>query len=236
MGLLTSRTVIKLLTGVAVARGIGSRAAPALALLATLPRAAMAVCIPIDLGMRRQRAADSIFACALGLALVCGDARATHAESVIHISINQPTSGTLSYNGSGGPLVGTNVTVDFFIGLDTPLNTDVTRTCVSCTLNFTTGPLTGTTSSMWIWDSGGSFTLTGGIDLDNNGTIGASDVPLNTQILSGTFGGATMSKVGSTFRVMGADLTDQKVTALTDFYGTASGETYSAGMNLKRIV
>src|SRR5262245_35176147 len=59
----------------------------------------------------------------------------------LDFNISAPTSGTLSYAGSGGALTGTNIEVGNVVGLSTPANSNVTSVCFSCVLNFTTGNL-----------------------------------------------------------------------------------------------
>lgn len=101
-------------------------------------------------------------------------------SATIDLVVIAPTAGSIAYNGSGGPLVGSNVAVDVVVGLDTPLQTGQTRTCFACVLSFATGNLTATDATSWSFGAGGSVTLTGGIDLDNNGSLGSGDIPLGT--------------------------------------------------------
>src|SRR5262245_22232626 len=95
------------------------------------------------------------------------------APSVMAMSLNfnvtAPSSGTVSYAGSGGVLTGTTIEVDSVVGLSTPANSNVTSSCVSCVLNFTTGALSaaggpgGSNSGWWSFGTGGTITITGGV-------------------------------------------------------------------------
>jgi hypothetical protein len=61
----------------------------------------------------------------------------------LDFNISAPTSGTITYGGSGGALVGSNIEVDNVVGLSTPANAGgVGALCISCALNFNTGALT----------------------------------------------------------------------------------------------
>jgi hypothetical protein len=87
---------------------------------------------------------------------------AQQASAMAHLDFDQILDGgTLSYNGTGGPLVGTNIRFDFIKGVDTPLNAGVELTCDNCTLNFSTGLNTYESTSTYMWTGGGSLTLTG---------------------------------------------------------------------------
>jgi RHS repeat-associated protein len=157
---------------------------------------------------------------------------AAGGQPVLDFIIPAPNSGSISYDGTGGPLVGTNVTVDRVVGIDTPLHPNETRNCVSCSLSFVTGSFAGYDSWTWQFGSGGWITLTGGIDLDDDGAIGAGDIPLGTVILSGLFNDGVVINPGGTFRIAGGSLTDEKVTTLTDYFGTPSGVAYEGGLNI----
>lgn len=154
------------------------------------------------------------------------------AQPLIDFQVIAPTTGTISYNGLGGPLVGTGIDVDSVVGLDTPLNDGVARACISCLLSFSTGHFAGSDPGAWYFDPGGWLTLIGGVDLDDNGVINAGDIPLGTTLIDGSFNGlALVAAVGGTFRIVMATLNDTKPIALTDFYGLPSGP-YQGGVNL----
>ncbi len=97
------------------------------------------------------------------------------------------------------------ITVHNVIGVSTPLNSGERRDCVACSmlLDFTTG----------------TVSITGGIDLDDDGTV-ADDIPAGTTLLSGP--------LTTTPLLVGPLLTVSFASTLTgpllDFYGvTAPG-------------
>ncbi len=96
------------------------------------------------------------------------------------------SGGSLFYDGSGGPLVGTDIVFDSVVGVSTPLNNGAVLTLVNGKLNFTTGPNLLEPAPIYGWDGGGSFTITADAVLDslsNNIIVPAIDTP----ILVGTF-------------------------------------------------
>jgi len=164
---------------------------------------------------------------ALGLALSFFPALA-QAAPVLDFGIVAPTTGTISYAGGASPLVGSGIEVDNITGIGTPSNNGVTVTCVSCTLNFTTGNLTSSTATTWNFGGGGSITITGGVDLIPGG---APEIPVGTTLLSGSFDGASVTKTNNTFRIAGASFVDTKDEDLLDFYG-APNTLWRGGFNI----
>src|SRR5262249_14176980 len=104
----------------------------------------------------------------------------TEALPQIDFNVIATTTGSISYAGGANPLKGSNISVDNVVGLNTPMNNNVLRNCISCTLTFMTGNLSGSTPlTNWEFASGGTITLTGGIDLNNNGNAtDGVDVPV----------------------------------------------------------
>ncbi len=47
--------------------------------------------------------------------------------------------GSLSYNGTGGALIGTDISFDLVQGIDTPSEAGTELDCIGCLLNFETG-------------------------------------------------------------------------------------------------
>lgn len=144
---------------------------------------------------------------------------ATPAAAVVITFDNTGTAGgTLSYNGTGGPAVGTNigfdiVTVDAFPAL----------TCVGCVLNFSTGPNTFESGVLWTWAGGGSFVITGTITDPNNGNV----VVASGVLLSGSFSGPLPAFAGLgqdnqiTFSGTG---TDTKNASLLRYFGLSPND------------
>jgi hypothetical protein len=166
-------------------------------------------------------------------ALAFSPASRAQAAPMLDFGIIAPTPGSVSYDGSGGPLVGANIEVDMVVGLGTPLNNHVARVCDRCTLSFTTGAFATSTSTSWSFGPGGSITLTGGMDLSGNGNAGdVGDIPLGTTLLSGTFiESPVVLAVGGGFKVAGAVFVDRKDTRLLDLYGLRPDVLYSGGFN-----
>ena len=164
----------------------------------------------------------------LAIFLVSGPAM---AGPILDFGVIAPTTGSISYNGGGGPLVGTNISVDNVVGLGTPLNNGVIYNILNGRLDFTTGNLTGSTSTAWSFGGGGrsTITLSGTVDLDGDKTVGTGDI--TGVLMTGGFGDASVTKFGDTFKIAGASFTDVKNEKLLDVYGLPYG-TYSGNFNI----
>lgn len=144
----------------------------------------------------------------------------------LDFNISAPTSGTISYDGTGNGLIGANIEVDNVVGLDTPANANVTSLCVSCVLNFTSGslsnaggpPPSGSNNGWWSFGSGGSISITGGVQLQ-----GSTDIPVGTTLMSGTFNDAFVQDLGTQFRVTFGSFSDTKHADLLSYYGLTPG-------------
>jgi hypothetical protein len=131
--------------------------------------------------------------------------------------------GTLSYDGEGGALVGTNIGFGALAGFDTALNAGVPLFCVpNCTLTFETGPNTSEAVGVpggvqqWTWAGGGSFTVEGTLNTASDGS--GTDIATGT-LLDGTFDGA-FGLIGPEGRLLVAGVgNDTKNPDLLDFYG-----------------
>jgi hypothetical protein len=121
--------------------------------------------------------------------------------------------GTLTYDGAGGPAVGTGIQFVNIVGVDTPLNSGVVLACVGCLLDFTTGSNTLEGPPQYTWAGGGSFVLTGDVP-----ALGLDDAVL----LAGTFTetpnlpGLVSGDSSGLFLAIG---TDTKHAELAGFYG-----------------
>lgn len=153
--------------------------------------------------------------------------------AVLDFSVISPTTGTISYAGGANPLVGTNISVDLVAGIDTPLNTGVNVPLSGALLNFTTGNLSGSTSTSWTFGGGASSSiiLTGGVDLNGSG-IGTGDIALGSTLFSGTFGTAAVYTQSGTFRIAGSSFTDTKNAALAAFFGLSGVPIWSGNFNI----
>lgn len=134
------------------------------------------------------------------------------AEAIPHLIFDQAlNTGTLSYGGEGGPLVGLDIAFSTIQGIDTPLFPGVTIGCTGCMLSFTTGLNLTESATSWSWDGGGTFTIMGGIP--------AAGIPAGSVILSGTFfSPVTAAKPGGQINISGAGM-DTKHDLLAAFFG-----------------
>lgn len=146
----------------------------------------------------------------------------------IDFNISSPTSGTISYGGGGGALIGSGIEVDNVVGLSTPANSNVVSPCLSCILNFTSGSLTGSGSGSWAFGPGGSISITGGAQLQ-----GSTDIPLGSTLLSGTFNNASVQGLGGQgFKVTFGSFNDTKIPELLTYYGMTAGTPFQGALTL----
>lgn len=160
----------------------------------------------------------------LGL-LVCttvivGGVATTQAAPIISFDDAAIDGGTISYNGSGGALVGIDIAIDTLRGIDTPLNSGV-YACTSCFLNFTTGTNTSEGPPVWLFGGGGVFEITGTV-----AAAGASGT-----LLTGTWTGAAAIGFGGvpgTFDIQfGGSGIDTKNPDLLTFFGISPTTPFS---------
>jgi len=155
-----------------------------------------------------------VMAVIMAVVMVAGMASAT---PILDFNIAAPTLGSISYAGGNAALVGTDIQVDTVVGLNTPLNSGVTLTLFNADLDFTTGASNG----VWSWGGGPTttITLTGGVDLNQNGTEDTGDIPSGTVLMTGYFGYANVNYQGNYFYITGGAFNDIKDEDLLDFYG-----------------
>ncbi|NGZ04048.1 MAG: hypothetical protein CV090_13475 [Nitrospira sp. WS238] len=166
-------------------------------------------------GMPHIRA--GIFSLMLGLVLISPSTGPAMAME-LNFNIVAPTTGSISYDGIGGGLIGTTIDVDNVVGLSTPLNNNVTSTCLTCVLNFTSGLNSSAGGGTWQFGSGGSISITGGVDF-----LVGSDIPVGSTLLTGTFSSAEVKTLGGVFEVTFGSFTDVKHADLLSYYGMPSG-------------
>lgn len=149
--------------------------------------------------MTKKRPSDSslraVWIATLLLAL-SGTASATSIDFVV-----LPGTGVIDYGGTGGPLTGVDIGIDFVVGNGTSVADGIPFDCIDCALNFVTGNIAsaipGPGPSAWIFDAGGpgfNVTITGGIDVTGNGVpdivSGGGAFPF---LLAGAFVGPTVT-------------------------------------------
>ena len=152
-----------------------------------------------------------------GLAIVSAALLVSTQSQALSIGFDEGASaqtGTMSYDGAGGPIVGTGLIFTSIFGQDTPDNSGPGNalTCV-CQLNFTSGP-NKNEGPVYSWFGGGTFEVTG--------TVFDGGVPIITDdvILSGSLNArnvALASGVASYSFVGGG--TDDKNPLLLDYFG-----------------
>jgi hypothetical protein len=153
------------------------------------------------------------------------------AIPVVDFNLSAPTSGTIRHDGGGTPLTGQNLTVDDVVGLETPGNADVALTILAGKLSFTTGSRVLTDVRHWYFAPGGSFTVTGRLDLNGNDVADASE-PVEI-LFEGEFTDVvTVSAVTSSFRVIAGSFAGTLSPTLASFYGLVDDATYDGGINL----
>lgn len=154
------------------------------------------------------------------------------SAGTIDFNILLPPSGLIFYDGSGGPLTGSNIGVDTVRGTGTPDNAG-TYACIGCRLDFQTGNFLTGNSTGWIFGGANptSFiSVSGMIDTDGD-SVG--DLPL---LMVGDFIGPQLVVDLFTVGPFDAGLTvgifvDVKNPALTDFFGMPSSP-YVGGLAL----
>ncbi len=149
---------------------------------------------------------------AVAFTAIAGLMSAGTAHATASLTFDQfVQNGTIDYTTLGGPLVGTAIEFDFVTVAGTAF--DGTYGCQSCSLDFTTGNVTGGGPGLYTFGGGGSFVLTGG--------IGAFGIPTGTILLTGSFTNNPANVVtaaGSTGGFVGYG-TDQKNADLAAFLG-----------------
>jgi PEP-CTERM putative exosortase interaction domain len=145
------------------------------------------------------------------LALACAPGIAS-AAAIVFDTVPNGAGGTVTYDGVGGPAIGTGIAFVDIVGVGTPQNSGLLLSCVDCLLNFVTGPNISE-GPTYQWAGGGSFSITGDVPF-----LGLDDVVL----LSGTFigtpntPGLAAGDLGGFFIGAGSDT---KNDFLTGFYG-----------------
>jgi PEP-CTERM motif len=137
------------------------------------------------------------------------------------------SGGTIAYSGSGGPLIGNQIIgLSSVTGSDTPLNNNVSLSCVNCVLSFSTGNYISGPSGIpptWTFAGGGFFTLNGELE-----TSTGTDIA-NGTLLDGSFSNnATIQLIGGSLFFTGAGI-DTKHPALLAFYGLSSVTNFTFG-------
>lgn len=165
-----------------------------------------------------------VFVLALGLLI---SPVAVNADQILDFGVIAPTSGSISFAGGVLPLVGTNIQVDNVTRLDT----GVAYNILNGLLNFTTGELTGFTTTTWEFGGGPttSILIVGTIDVDKSGTVNDGDI--TGTLLTGTFGTAKVLFFGTSYKIAGSAFSDTKDLAMLELFGLPN-MPYSGNFNM----
>ena len=180
---------------------------------------------------------------ALGLwtavSVVCIGLLTTSAQAIpvtLDFDIATAKGGTVSYAGGSNPLVGVNIPVTNVMGIDANGNqVGGAGICINCTLSFTTGAFTSSSSvpSMWNFAGGGTITLTagigGGVDFNNNGIDGSE--PGAGVLFAGSFGSADVLGLSGNYKIVGGSFQDTKNAQLLAFFGLPTNVGYVGAFN-----
>jgi hypothetical protein len=164
----------------------------------------------------------------LGLLLVAGPAAAV---PTLDFAINAPNTGSIWYEmtgGGGGTLIGSSIAVSSVVGglgtagTATPINGGVVTGCAGCLLNFTTGNITGSSSSQWLFGSGGTIVLTGAVPAAGAGPI----------LFTGTWENASVTSFGGIFKIAGGIFSSSVNNELANYFGLPGGSGWDGALNL----
>jgi len=139
---------------------------------------------------------------------------------------------TIYFGLGGGPnsglLVGQNISITTANQISPGL---VLKNCIGCTLNFTSGavssyspgtpgPFGGLPNQSWAFSSGGAASITGGVDLNENGILDAGDIAAGSNLLSGYFlnSPTVTSNPNSDLRVAAGLILNSQNTQLNQYF------------------
>lgn len=121
--------------------------------------------------------------------------------------------GTLTYDGAGGPAIGTGIVFVDLAGVGTPANDGVVLDCVTCVLSFTTGANLVEGPPLYTWAGGGTISLIGDVP-----ALGLDDAVLFTGTFTGTANTPGLAAGADSGFFLGIGL-DTKDPTLAAFYG-----------------
>ncbi|NEQ71619.1 MAG: PEP-CTERM sorting domain-containing protein [Okeania sp. SIO2C9] len=124
---------------------------------------------------------NQIVASIAAIPFLIAGANAANA-AVIQFDDETISGGTISYDGEGGSLVGTDFLLDMVMGIDTNANDGAELVCDSCVLNFETGANISE-DGFYTFGSGGSVSITGTVRDD------LGEIIADGELVSGSFTG-----------------------------------------------
>lgn len=156
------------------------------------------------------------------LAIVSVGAWSANCAAAIMLDFDQVIDGgTISYDGAGGALIGTDIEFDLVQGNGTPSNDGVTLDITGGVLNFTTGNNSLEGPNLWTFGSGGTFSLSGTVtDPGAGGAVVATGT-----LLSGSFTGSPVAIYDGTSQInVSAFGIDEKNQDLLDYFGITGND------------
>jgi PEP-CTERM motif-containing protein len=155
-------------------------------------------------------------------ALLCA---AGQARANTIIDFQGGIGGTVSWTGGSSALIGSNILINTVLGIDTPANAGNPGFGVTGgQLNFSTGSFAGTSldsfgNTVYTYNGGGDFTITGG--------IAAAGIANGSQLLTGSLVGATLTSAG--LELFTGSGTDTKNPSLVSFFGLGPNTLFRFG-------
>lgn len=99
--------------------------------------------------------------------------------SIVQFDDTAVSGGSISYDGNGGAMIGSNIELDSVRGFATPANANMLLNCISCTMDFTTGANLSEGPG-YVFGSGGSITISGTVEDMNNVQIATGTLATGT--------------------------------------------------------
>lgn len=167
-----------------------------------------------------------------GAALVAAPATGMAAE-IINFENNSVDGGTVTYDGAGGALIGTNIAFDNIRGAGDLLGDQPDLFCDGCVMNFTTGAnIFENLGDLYSFGTGGSY-------LEIIGTArrySDNSVVASGTLVQGFFSGVVAVNVsGDGFAVTGAGI-DIKNDDLLEYWGILPGFLFSHQSTIIELV
>jgi hypothetical protein len=164
----------------------------------------------------------------LGLALLLA---AGTADADMYIDMNigpQSNNASVSFDGvTTDSLIGSNISVAYLLGNETPSNANTQIALQNAVLSFTTGAFTSRTGNTWTFGSGGAITVTGGSSI--------MGITPGSTLLTGSFNQATVTDLGTgmyQFDIVGGTFNDTKNSLIYAYLGLPQNTTCFGGLNL----
>ena len=155
----------------------------------------------------------AILAAVLMVGLVAVGPAMADPELDFTIPGNNPGASITFAGGTGNPAVGSGIAITNVQGVDnTPLNNGAFLNISGGVLSFTSGNFTSSTATQWLFGSGGTITITGGIS-----SLGIAN---GSTLMTGSFESLEITDQGDgQDEITGSVFLDTKNPLLTGYYG-----------------